>query len=510
MPNRLRFAPSPTGELHVGNARTAVFNWLFVKKYGGSLVMRIEDTDRARSEKRFEHLIYKNLKWLGLDWQEGPDCGGPFGHYRQSGRTAIYASNAEALLEKRAAYRCFCSEEELARQALKARQAGVTWKYPGTCRNLVPREVAERLADGHASVIRLRIRSGKVVFRDLVHGEMKFDCKVLGDPILVRSNGMPTYNYAAVVDDGLMEISHVIRGDDHLSNTPRQVLIYEALGWSLPVFAHLSTILGPDRARLSKRHGATSLQHFRDQGVLSEALLNYLTLLGWAPGEEQGEILSPEELVASFDIKRVSKSQAIFDVDKLYFFNRHYLKECEQSRTVEWASAYLREEGLLGDVDSRVRQWVGLVVDAFLPGLDHLSQISHKAPQLWSFQAEMAVQEEGVRQVLSLPGAARVVEELRNQLSIDGRDVIREWPSIVRSVKAGSGQKGRRLFHPIRVALTGKDSGPELDKLVPIFEGGSQLELPLRIKDCRSRSSEFYSAMRCRGLIPASSVLSQK
>lgn len=502
MPNRLRFAPSPTGELHVGNARTAVFNWLFAKKYGGALVVRIEDTDRARSDSRFEDLICRNLKWLGLDWQEGPDCGGPFGPYRQSSRTAIYARHAESLLENGSAYRCFCSEEELGRQARAARAAGVAWKYPGTCRNLSTGEVAQRLKDSHPSVIRLRVRSGKVVFRDLVHGETKFDSAVLGDPILVRSNGMPTYNYAVVVDDGLMKISHVVRGDDHLSNTPRQILIYEALGWPLPVFAHLSTILGPDRTRLSKRHGATSLQHFRDQGVLPEALLNTLTLLGWAPGEDQDEILSPEELVASFDIERVSKSSAVFDVHKLYFFNRHYLKACEPSRAVEWAVACLRQEGLLEEVDSGVRRWVGMVVAAFLPGLDHLSQISHKASLLWSFEAERAVQDEGVRRVLSLPGAARVVGELRNRLSHEKLDVVREWSSIVQSVKAASGQKGRKLFHPIRVALTGKDSGPELDKLVPIFEGGSRLELPHRVKDCRARVDEFHSAMLSRGLIP--------
>ena len=230
-------------------------------------------------------------------------------------------------------------------------------------------------------------------------------------------------------------------------------------------------------------------------------MLNYLTLLGWAPGEDQSEILSREELVSSFDIERVAKSSAIFDVQKLYFFNRHYLKEIEPSRTVEWVSAYLRQESLLGEVDSRVRQWVELVVDAFLPGLDHLSQISKIAPQLWGFEAEKAVQDERVRQVLSLPGATKVVEELRRQLCLGERDVVREWPSIVQSVKAGSGQKGRKLFHPIRVVLTGKDSGPELDKLVPIFETGSQLELPHQIKDCQTRSNEFYSAMHSDGLI---------
>ena len=502
MPNRLRFAPSPTGELHLGNARTAIFNWLYVKKYAGSLIVRIEDTDEERSQRRFERLIYDDLKWLGLDWQEGPDVGGPLGPYRQSDRIEIYLKHAQALLNQGLAYRCFCSEQELGQRAERARQLGLTWKYPGTCHALSAREVEKRLTSGHPSVIRLKVRPGMILFRDLVHGDMRFSCEVLGDPILIRSSGLPTYNYAVVVDDALMEITHVIRGDDHLSNTPRQVLIYEALGFSIPAFAHLSTILDPDRTRLSKRHGASSILYFREQGVLPQALLNHLTLLGWSPRAGQGEILTRHELIESFDLDRVSKSQAIFDVTKLNFFNRHYLQKSDRSRIIEIAITYLQREGLLGPVNPKMQDWVGLVVEAFLPGIDRMSEISSKARALWSFDGEAAVREEGVRKVLCIPGATKVVGELNNQLSVSGRDVIYEWPLIVQAIKTRSGLRGKKLFHPIRVALTGRDSGPELDKLVSLFERGSKLDFPQKIKSCEARVSEFFRAMKVQELNP--------
>ena len=499
---RLRFAPSPTGELHVGNARTAIFNWLYVKKHAGSLIIRIEDTDEVRSQRRFEQLIYDNLKWLGLDWQEGPDVGGPFGPYRQSDRIEIYLQHAQTLLNQGLAYRCFCSEQELGKQSERARQLGLSWKYPGTCHALSAREVESRLTAGNPSVIRLKVRSGMVLFHDLVHGDMRFDSKILGDPILIRSSGLPTYNYAVVVDDALMKITHVIRGDDHLSNTPRQVLIYEALSFPIPAFVHLSTILGSDRTRLSKRHGATSILYFREQGVLSEALLNYLTLLGWSPKEGQGEILTRDELIENFDLGRVSKSQAIFDVSKLNFFSRQYLQRSDRLRIIKMAISYLQREGLLGSVNPAMQDWVGLLVEAFLPGMDRISEISSKARELWSFDGEAAVKEEGVRKVLCIPGATTVVDELNNQLSISDRDVICEWPLIVQAIKTRSGLRGKKLFHPIRVALTGRDSGPELDKLVSLFERGSNLDLPQKIKSCETRVSEFIRAMKVQILDP--------
>ena len=257
---RVRFAPSPTGHLHVGNVRTAIFNWLFARKAGGPFIIRIEDTDIVRSEERFEGLIYEDLRWLGLQWDEAPDIGGPHSPYRQSDRLDLYRAKASQLVQSRRAFHCFCSEAELEKQAERAKLAGIPWKYPGTCQSLAEEEVRQRMDRGDASVIRLKVREGQIRFRDVVHGDMEFSSDVISDPILIRSNGLPTYNYAVVVDDALMEITHVIRGDDHLSNTPKQVLIYEAFGWPLPAFAHLSTILGSDHTRLSKRHGATSVR----------------------------------------------------------------------------------------------------------------------------------------------------------------------------------------------------------------------------------------------------------
>ena len=293
---RVRFAPSPTGHLHVGNARTALFNWLFARQNSGVMVLRIEDTDVERSEERFEGQLLEDLKWLGLDWDEGPDLDGPYAPYRQSDRLEFYRKQAERLLREDKAYLCFCSQEELERErehALAHQQPPI---YSGKCRALDPAESERRRTNGEPAAIRLRIPERPIRFHDIVHGPVEFSNEVVSDPIIVRSSGMPVYNYVVVVDDALMDITHVIRGDDHLSNTPKQVALYEALGWPVPEFAHLSTILGKDRERLSKRHGATSIANFREMGVLPEALMNYLALLGWAPSGGTREIFTPEEL----------------------------------------------------------------------------------------------------------------------------------------------------------------------------------------------------------------------
>ena len=290
---RVRFAPSPTGHLHVGNARTALFNWLFARQAGGVMVLRIEDTDVERSEARFETQLLDDLKWLGLDWDEGPDVGGPYAPYRQSDRLAIYREHAERLVSEGKAYLCFCTPEELERdreQKLAAQQPPI---YSGKCREIAPAEARRRRTAGEAAAIRLRIPEHPIRFHDIVHGTVEFSNEVVSDPIILRSSGIPVYNYVVVVDDALMKITHVIRGDDHLSNTPKQVALYEALGWPVPQFAHLSTILGADRERLSKRHGATSIANFRDMAVLPEALMNYLALLGWAPTGARARSLRP-------------------------------------------------------------------------------------------------------------------------------------------------------------------------------------------------------------------------
>src|SRR6476661_2496657 len=324
---RVRFAPSPTGHLHVGNARTALFNWLFARQKGGTMVLRIEDTDLDRSEARFEGQLIDDLKWLGLDWDEGPDAGGGFGPYRQSDRLDIYREHAERLLAEHKAYLCFCTEEELQKDRERATAEHRQPIYSGKCRAIDPAAAGQRRTAGESCAIRLRIPEHPIRFHDIVHGDVEFSNEVVSDPIILRSNGMPVYNYVVVIDDALMKITHVIRGDDHLSNTPKQVALYEALGWPVPEFAHLSTILGSDRERLSKRHGATSIANFRDMGVLPEALANYLALLGWAPTGGNREIFTPEELKKEFSLERVTAAAAMFDMEKLYWLNRHYIRQ---------------------------------------------------------------------------------------------------------------------------------------------------------------------------------------
>ncbi|MEO5937294.1 MAG: glutamate--tRNA ligase, partial [Terriglobales bacterium] len=282
-PVRARFAPSPTGHLHVGNARTALFNWLFARRHGGTNILRIEDTDVERSEARYEEQLIADLKWLGLEWDEGPDKGGSFGPYRQSDRMQLYHDYAERLLHEGKAYLCFCKAEDLEEDRKRALAEHRSPIYSGKCRAIPAAEALQRRANGEAGAIRLHIPEHPIRFHDIVHGDVEFSNEVVSDPIIVRSSGMPVYNYVVVIDDAEMKITHVIRGDDHLSNTPKQVALYEALGWPVPEFAHLSTILGADRERLSKRHGATSIANFRDMGILPEALNNYLALLGWAP-----------------------------------------------------------------------------------------------------------------------------------------------------------------------------------------------------------------------------------
>src|SRR5215510_5864634 len=303
---KLRFAPSPTGQLHVGNARTALFNWLLARGHDGTFILRIEDTDAERSTRESESAILRDLRWLGLDWNEGPDIGGGHGPYRQSERLHLYTSYANELLAGGHAYYCFCAAQKLEDDRRKDLAAGRPPKYRGTCRDLSPDEARRRLDGGERAVVRFRVPPNMdVAFQDMVRGEVAFNSDVIGDPVLVRSDGRPAYNFAVVVDDALMEVTHVIRGEDHISNTPRQILLYEALGHPPPLFAHLSLVLGPDHAPLSKRHGATSVAEFRERGYLPEALVNYLALLGWSPGESE-EVVDVAEMARRFDLERVT------------------------------------------------------------------------------------------------------------------------------------------------------------------------------------------------------------
>ncbi len=349
---RVRFAPSPTGRLHVGNARTALFNWLFARGQDGTLILRIEDTDQERSTAESERTILDDLRWLGLSWDEGPDVGGAYAPYRQSQRAATYRDHADRLLGSGAAYYCFCSNEKLEadRQAMLA--AGLAPRYPGTCRSLDPAESRSRVASGEHAALRFRVPDrDNVAFHDLVRGVVTIGIDVIGDFVLLRSDGSPAYNFAVVVDDALMNISHVVRGEDHVSNTPRQILIYEALGYAPPAFAHLSLVLGPDHSPLSKRHGATSVTEFRERGYLPEALANYLALIGWSPGADE-ELLPVQELARRFRLDHVGHSAGVFDEQKLAWVNRHYLKLAEPARLVRLVTAYLAGVGWIEKVES--------------------------------------------------------------------------------------------------------------------------------------------------------------
>src|SRR5712691_478368 len=355
---RVRFAPSPTGQLHVGNARTALFNWLLARGSSGTFILRVEDTDVERSTRESEAGILRDLRWLGLDWDEGPDVGGPRGPYRQSERLHLYQSYAKELLSADAAYYCFCSTAQLGAEREEAVAAGRTARYAGTCRRLSRDQAAARIAAGERPAIRFRVPEARdVVFTDIVRGDVRFHTDVVGDPVIVRADGHPAYNFAVVVDDALMEVTHVIRGEDHISNTPRQVLLNEALGFTPPEFAHLSLVMGPDHSPLSKRHGATSVAEFRSKGYLPEALVNYLALIGWAPGNDE-ELLPVEELARRFSLERVGHSAGVFDEEKLAWANRHYLKIADSRRIAELSLPFFNAEGIDVHPDPRGLEFV--------------------------------------------------------------------------------------------------------------------------------------------------------
>ena len=493
---RVRFAPSPTGQLHVGNARTALYNWLFARKSGGTMVLRIEDTDVERSEARYEAQLLDDLKWLGIDWEEGPDVGGPYVPYRQSDRLEVYREHAERLLTEGKAYLCFCSQEDLERERDEAMAEHRSANYSGRCRAIDPAEALLRRSAGESAAIRLKIPDHPIRFHDVVRGYVEFSQEAVSDPIILRSTGIPVYNYVVVVDDALMQITHVIRGDDHLSNTPKQVALYEALGWPVPEFAHLSTILGADRERLSKRHGATSIANFRDMGVLPEALANYLALLGWAPTGGTREIFTPEELMKEFTLERVTPASAIFDMEKLYWLNRHYIKQSPPERIENLAQPYFTRAGLIPEhADERTLAWFGKVVALRVAAVDTLEQLAERTRFVFRYDAKAALDDADNAETLVLPKANDVLRAFAELAAADHAVMTPEkFKTIMNEVKAKTGAKGKELFHPVRLALTGSHSGPDFDKVIPVLEEGSQLDLPRHVMNVRERMAAFRKA----------------
>jgi nondiscriminating glutamyl-tRNA synthetase len=489
---RLRFAPSPTGQLHVGNARTALFNWLLARGSGGTFILRIEDTDVERSTRESERAILEDLRWLGLAWDEGVEAGGDCGPYRQSERLHIYRAHAVELLSSGRAYRCFCTPEQLEADRQAALAAGRPPKYTGRCRDLAPQEVRRRVERGEPAVVRLRVPSGReIVFRDLVRGDVRFSTDVIGDPVLIRSDGTPAYNYAVVVDDAMMGITHVIRGEDHVSNTPRQLLLYEAFGWPPPRFAHVSLVMGPDHTPLSKRHGATSVAEFRARGYLPEAMANYLALLGWSPGEGD-EILPLEELAKRFRIEDVGRSASVFDEEKLAWVNRQYLKRAEPDRLARLIVPYLQRAGWLGEPTAQDLEFLARVVPAVAASVDRLDQVPARLRFLFEYSAARALarpdirsEAESARDVL-----AALADELASSPPLLDREAFR---ALAARVRQRTGQKGKALLHPIRVALTGESEGLELDVAVPAIEQGARVAPSgiTRIPSARERVDEF-------------------
>ncbi len=494
---RLRFAPSPTGQLHVGNARTALFNWLLARGSGGTFIVRIEDTDAERSTRESERAILEDLRWMGLTWTEGVEAGGDRGPYRQSERLHIYRAHAGELMAAGHAYHCFCSTEQLEADRRAALGAGRPPKYAGRCRD-IPRDVARRRVDGgEKAVIRLRVPEDRtVLFEDIVRGEVAFDTDVIGDPVLLRSDGIPAYNFAVVVDDALMQITHVIRGEDHISNTPRQILLYEAFGWRPPTFAHVSLVMGPDHAPLSKRHGATSVAEFRARGYLPEALTNYLALIGWSPGGNE-ELLPIEELARRFRLEDVGHSAGVFDVEKLAWVNRHYLKAAAPARLASLAVPYLQREGWIAGLTGADLEFLAFAVAPAAASVDRLEQIPGRLRFLFDYSAQRALAQPHVRAEAAASSAVveALAAELESAAPMLDRDAFR---AVAARVRERSGQKGKALLHPIRVVLTGEPEGLELDVAVPAIERGARLaESGLRrIIAARERAAEFASRLR--------------
>ncbi|MEA1940303.1 MAG: glutamate--tRNA ligase [Candidatus Caldatribacteriota bacterium] len=466
---RLRFAPSPTGMLHIGGARTALFNWLYARYSKGTFILRIEDTDQVRSTEEAVNVILEGMKWLGLDWDEGPGKEGKYGPYYQMQRLSLYKKYAQQLLKEKKAYYCYCTKEELAesrKRQLKVNKSHP--KYDRHCLNLSDEEKRKYEKEGRKPVIRYKIPEKKIVFNDLLRGEVSFDGELLSDFVIVKSDGIPTYNYAVVIDDALMNITHVMRGDDHISNTPKQILLYEALGFDVPKFAHIPMIMGEDHAKLSKRHGAASVMEYRKMGYMPEALVNYIAHLGWSPGNDR-EIFSIEEIIKQFSLKNISKHAAVFSTDKLNWFNNEYLKKMPVDSLTKLLLPYLKEADYIKDekLSPEKFEWVKEIVKLMLGRFRNFSQFIDYAD--YFFTDKIDIESKAFRTVLNKDGVLDILTTLKEKLS-----VVENWDEesledAVRGVASSLKIKAGKIIHPTRVSLTGKKIGPGLFELMVVL-----------------------------------------
>lgn len=472
---RVRIAPSPSGNLHIGTARTALFNYLFAKKTDGKYILRIEDTDLDRSSDAYIKNIFDSLKALGLSWDEGPDVGGAYGPYSQSERFDIYPKYAQQLIDSGHAYECFCTPEELQAEKEEAQKNKIAHVYSGKCKNLTEEQKEELRKQGRKPAIRFHVESKELIFNDLVKGELKFNTSLIGDFVIMKSNGTPTYNFAVVVDDMLMKISHVIRGEDHISNTPKQILIYEALGAKIPEFGHLGMILAPDRSKLSKRHGATGVSEFVEKGYLIEALVNFVALLGWSPSDGN-EIKTVDEIAADFRIAEVSSSNSIFEYDKLNWMNSQYIKKLEINEIKDKLKPFLTEYDLSELTDEQYTRMVEITREP----LTILSDITDAVP--YFFGQKVSIEPEVQTEVLDTETSQSVLKEFLSQAENwdFNEETLHNKLEEFRGFFKEKGIKPKETMWAIRAAVTGRTKGADICAVISVLGKNKVLD---RIKN---------------------------
>jgi len=459
---RTRFAPSPTGHLHIGSARSALFSYLFAKHHNGAFIIRIEDTDQSRNVENAEEKLLTSLKWLGIDWDESVDIGGSYAPYRSMDRLNIYQKYTNILLEAGQAYYCYCTPEEIESERQAALDKGETPKYSGRCRHLTAEQKAAFGTAGRIPSIRFRVPEDQIIqVQDHVRGLVEFDSNGIGDFVIVRPDGIPTYNFAVTIDDQMMEITHVIRGEEHLSNTPRQIVIYNALNFTAPEFAHVSLILNPDRKKMSKRDEAIIqfVEQYQDLGFLPEAIVNFVALLGWSPESEE-EIFSKEQLIEQFSLDRVAKSPAVFDIKKLYWMNNNYIKKAPLERIVNLCLPHLQRSGFLPEnLSADQKEWSQLMIGLYLEKLNYGAEIVELTKIFFEEDLELGDEERGILAEAHIP---TVFKEFIQQLNSNEEFSPEVINQSLKAVQKETGFKGKQLFMPVRIAATGLQHGPDL------------------------------------------------
>ena len=466
---RVRYAPSPTGHLHIGNARTALFNYLYAKHYNGKFIIRTEDTDEKRNVEGGEESQLRYLKWLGIEWEEGPDVGGEYGPYRQTERLDLYEKYVDELLERGLAYKCYMTEEELEQEREEQRAKGQVPKYSGAHRNLTEEQIAAFETEGRLPSIRFRVPDNETyTFHDLVRGDITFESSDFGDWVIVKKNGIPTYNFAVAIDDRLMKITHVLRGEEHISNTPKQMMVFNAFDWEVPTYGHMTLILNENRKKLSKRdeHILQFIEQYRNLGYLPEAMFNFISLLGWSPvGEE--EIFDKETLIDIFDPDRLSTSPAIFDQQKLKWMNGEYIKNADLEKVIDLAMPHLIAAGKLPEnMDEDKRKWAENVIALYQEQLSYGEEIV-ELTELF-FTEEINYNEDATK-VLEGEQVSEVLQSFRDKLNTLESFTADEIKAQTKATQKETGHKGKKLFMPIRVATTGQTHGPELPQAIALL-----------------------------------------